>query len=49
MKKWILRISITFNFIFLLGWFLNWFNSPSYEIGRLEKDIEIGNFGVLSH
>ncbi len=44
MKKWIFRISIVFNIIFLTGWFLNWMSSPSYELGRLEKDIEIGYF-----
>ena len=44
MKKWIYRISILFNILFLLGWFLSWLNSPSNEIGRLEKDIEIGYF-----
>ncbi len=44
MKKWIFRISILLNIIFLLGWFWNWANTPSYELGRLEKDIEIGYF-----
>lgn len=44
MKKWIYRISILFNILFLLGWFLSWINSPTYELGRLEKDIEIGYF-----
>ena len=29
-------------FILLFGW--NWLNSPSNELGRLEKDIEIGHF-----
>jgi hypothetical protein len=45
MKKWIFRISILFNFIFLIGWFSARFNSPSHALGRLEKDIEIGYFG----
>lgn len=44
MKKWIFRISILLNIIFLAGWFLTWFNSPTYELGRLEKDIEVGYF-----
>ena len=44
MKKWIFRISILLNVAFLIGWFWNWANSPSYELGRLEKDIEIGYF-----
>ena len=44
MKKWTFRISVLFNILFLIGWFFTWFNSPSYELGRLEKDIEIGYF-----
>jgi hypothetical protein len=44
MKKWIFIISIFFNIVFILGWLLNWFNSPSYKLGRLERDIEIGFF-----
>jgi len=44
MKKWIFRISISLNIIFMIVWFLNFINSPSYELGRLEKDIEIGYF-----
>lgn len=44
MKNWILGISFTVNIIF--GLILLWdnMNSPSYELGRLEKDIEIGVF-----
>ncbi len=44
MKKWIFRISIAFNILFLIGYGLNWINSPSYKLGRLEKDVEIGIF-----
>ncbi|WP_431161544.1 hypothetical protein [Flagellimonas beolgyonensis] len=44
MKKWIFRISIALNIIFLIGWGLNNLNKPSYRLGRLEKDITIGNF-----
>jgi hypothetical protein len=44
MKKWIFRISITLNIIFLIGWWWTSINRPSYKIGRLEKDIEIGIF-----
>jgi len=44
MKKWIFGISILLNILFLIGWFLSWFNSPTNEIGRLEKNIEIGYF-----
>jgi hypothetical protein len=44
MKKWILIISLSFNVIFILGWALNLFNSPSYKLGRLEKDIKVGYF-----
>ena len=44
MKKWIFRISITLNILFLIGWGWTSINRPSYKIGRLEKDIEIGIF-----
>jgi hypothetical protein len=44
MKKWISRISIALNIIFLIGWGLSSFNKPSYKLGRLEKDITIGYF-----
>lgn len=44
MKKWIFIISISFNAIFLIGWGLNKFNKPSYNLGRLEKDITVGYF-----
>lgn|SRR5690554_1094851 len=44
MKKWIFRISITLNILFLIGWGLSSFNKPSYRLGRLEKDITVGYF-----
>ena len=44
MKKWIFRISILLNIIFLIGFGLNWLNSPTYKLGRLEKDLEVGVF-----
>jgi hypothetical protein len=44
MKKWIFRVSILLNIILLIGWGLNSLNRPSYKLGRLEKDITIGNF-----
>lgn len=44
MKKWIFKISVLFNIVFIIGYGLNWINSPSYELGRLEKDVEIGIF-----
>ena len=44
MKKWIFGISIFINIIFILLFAWNWLNSPSNELGRLEKDIEIGYF-----
>lgn len=44
MKKWIFRISIFLNVIFILLFAWNWLNSPSNKLGRLEKDIEIGYF-----
>ena len=44
MKKWIFGISIFMNVIFIILFTWNWINSPSNELGRLEKDIEIGYF-----
>jgi len=44
MKKWIFRISIALNFIFLIGWGLSSLNKPSNRLGRLEKDITVGYF-----
>lgn len=44
MKKWIYRISIFMNLIFIFLWGWNWLNAPSNKLGRLEKDIEIGYF-----
>ncbi|SCY32662.1 hypothetical protein SAMN05192588_2275 [Nonlabens sp. Hel1_33_55] len=44
MKKWVFRISIAFNIIFILLWFWSYLNSPSRELGRLEKEIAIGHF-----
>ena len=44
MRKWIFRISILLNVFFILTFVWNWLNSPSNELGRLEKDIEIGYF-----
>jgi hypothetical protein len=44
MRKWIFRISILLNVFFILAFVWNWLNSPSNELGRLEKDIEIGYF-----
>jgi hypothetical protein len=44
MKKYYLILSITLNIIFLLSILFKQLNSPSFELGRLEKDIEIGVF-----
>lgn len=44
MKKWVLRISILLNIVLLIGWGLSSLNRPSYKLGRLEKDITVGNF-----
>lgn len=44
MKKWVFRISILLNIVLLIGWGLSSLNRPSYKLGRLEKDITIGNF-----
>ena len=44
MKKWTFRISILFNIIFVVGYIWNRLGSPTYELGRLEKNISIGHF-----
>jgi len=44
MKKWTFRLSIIFNLIFILGWLLNYMNSPTYELGRLKEDVNVGIF-----
>ena len=44
MKKWTFGISILLNVLFILALVWNWLNSPTNELGRLEKDIEIGYF-----
>ena len=44
MKKWTFRISIVFNVVFIVGYFWNRLESPTYELGRLEKDIKVGHF-----
>jgi len=41
-KKWIFRLSIVFNIIFGLGWFLNYINSPTYKLGVLTQDVNAG-------
>jgi hypothetical protein len=45
MNKWIFRISIALNLALLIGFFLEWLSSPTYKLGRLEKDVTIGHFG----
>jgi hypothetical protein len=44
MKKWTFRISILFNIIFILGYIWTRLGSPTYKLGRLEKDINVGYF-----
>ncbi len=44
-QKWILTISILMNFIFILSWLLNKINTPSYELGILKEDINVGILG----
>ena len=31
--------------IFIVSFLLNWFNSPTYKLGRLERDLKVGYFG----
>lgn len=44
MKKWIFRISILCNVVFLAGYFFHLLNSPSGQLGQLTQNIEIGIF-----
>ncbi len=43
-NKWILRISVCLNIIFLSLFMLHSINSPSNKIGRLKKDVKVGFF-----
>jgi hypothetical protein len=44
-KKWIFRLSVSFNIIFATGWFLNYINSPTYRLGVLTQDVNAGFLG----
>ena len=44
MKKWIFRISILTNILFILAYLWINFNSPSDKLGVLKEDVEIGYF-----
>lgn len=44
-KKWIFNISILLNVLFIVAFVFNYFNSPTYELGRLKKDLKISYFG----
>jgi hypothetical protein len=41
-RKWIFIISVTFNIAFIIGYILNYINSPNYKLGVLQKDIKVG-------
>ena len=41
-RKWIFGLSITLNIIFGLGFLLNYINSPTYRLGILTQDINVG-------
>ena len=43
-QKWTFRISIALNVVFAFGLFLNYINSPSYDLGELKEDVKIGLF-----
>ena len=45
MKRWILIISLSLNVIFIVGFSLNWFNSPTYKLGRLVHNLKVGYSG----
>lgn len=42
LKKWIFRLSITCNVIFALGLLINYINSPTYKLGVLTQDVNVG-------
>lgn len=41
-RKWIFRLSITFNVIFSFGCFLNYINLPTNKLGVLTQDVNAG-------
>ncbi|MET3732630.1 hypothetical protein [Moheibacter stercoris] len=41
-NKWLFRISICFNIIFILILLFNWMNSPSGELGVLKTEVKAG-------
>ena len=43
-SKWLIRTSIALNVIFILIYGLNWLNSPSQKLGKLNKDLKVGFF-----
>ena len=43
-RKWTYRLSLALNVIFLLGWSLNYLNSPTYKLGVLNQDVKAGFF-----
>jgi hypothetical protein len=44
MKKWIFIISVTLNLLLIIPITLHLLNSPTYKLGRLERDLKICNF-----
>lgn len=46
LKKLLIIFSLLFNIIFVLIWLWNTLNTPSYNLGRLEKDISVGYFST---
>ncbi len=45
LKSLLLTISFLLNLIFILGLVFYKLNSPTYQLGILEKDVEVGVFG----
>lgn len=45
-QKWIFRLSIAFNIVLILIFLLNEVFSPSYKLGVLKKNINVGIFTV---
>ena len=43
-RTWILIISVALNVIFVAGWLLYIFDSPTYRLGELKENVRVGYF-----
>jgi hypothetical protein len=44
MKRWLFGLSLFLNIVFIIGYLLNFINSPTHELGKLKQDVKIGFF-----